>query len=195
MLSTLRRGVKRLGAEASPVGVFRVAGLQHQGDHFAHACLIQTQSARTLWWAPRQCPDGHVHSLKSDRSRGNECPKCNDHQAVKQTLQATKAPLVAVPWDFESDKGTPDDHLRSWLAQKTYRTRGSGCPLCSGRQVCKHTCPVSATKAPLVAVPWDYESYKGTPDDHLRSGSAQKSYRTRGSGCPLCSGRQVCKHT
>ena len=42
------------------------------------------------------------------------------------------------------------------------RTRGSGCPQCSGHKVCKHNS--LATKAPKVAAQWDYKVNAGTPD-------------------------------
>ena len=56
----------------------------------------------------------------------------------------------------------PDGHLHSWEACVRDRTRGSGCPQCSGHKVCKHNS--LATKAPLVAAQWDYAANDGTPD-------------------------------
>ena len=56
----------------------------------------------------------------------------------------------------------PDGHPHSWSARVSDRTRGSGCPQCSSRKVCKHNS--LATKAPGVAAQWDYEENDGTPD-------------------------------
>ena len=63
-----------------------------------------------------------------------------------------------VRWTCEQ---CPDGHLHSWSATVDSRTRGNGCPQCSGRKVCKHNS--LATKAPGVAAQWDYEN-DGTPD-------------------------------
>ena len=82
--------------------------------------------------------------------------------------------LKMLTWDSQSSKPTatkkvlwtcdqcPDGHLHSWSARVTDRTRGSGCPQCSGRKVCKHNSV--ATIAPKVAAQWDYEENDGTPD-------------------------------
>ena len=56
----------------------------------------------------------------------------------------------------------PDGHLHRWETTVAPRTRGTGCPQCSGRKVCKHNC--LATKAPWVAAQWDYTVNDGTPD-------------------------------
>ena len=43
------------------------------------------------------------------------------------------------------------------------RTKGTGCPQCSGRKVCQHSSV--ATRAPTVAAQWDYKANDfGTPD-------------------------------
>ena len=57
----------------------------------------------------------------------------------------------------------PEGHLHSWSARVSDRTKGTGCPQCIGRMVCKHNS--LATKAPSVAAEWDYDANNGTPDD------------------------------
>ena len=47
----------------------------------------------------------------------------------------------------------PDGHLHQWTARIHDRTRGIGCPQCSGRKVCQHSS--LATKAPGLAAEWD----------------------------------------
>ena len=95
----------------------------------------------------------------------------------------------------------PNGHLHSWLAPVNNRTIGSGCPQCSGRQVCQHNS--LPTKAPLIAAQWDYASNTGTPDDvvahsHMKFGwqcpecgckwrAAPDSRVSKGkTGCPRC---------
>ena len=58
----------------------------------------------------------------------------------------------------------PDGHPHHWTATVYSRTRGSGCPQCSSRKVCKHNC--LATVAPWAAAQWDYEANAalGTPE-------------------------------
>ena len=58
----------------------------------------------------------------------------------------------------------PDGHLHQWMAAIYNRSRGSGCPQCSGRKVCQHNS--LATKAPRAAADWDYEANVelGTPE-------------------------------
>ena len=50
----------------------------------------------------------------------------------------------------------PDGHLHSWSATVNGRSRGSGCPQCIERKVCKHNS--LATKAPKVAAQWDCDT-------------------------------------
>ena len=54
----------------------------------------------------------------------------------------------------------PDSYLHQWTASVASRSNGSGCPLCSGRKVCKHNC--LATVAPWAAAQWDYEANADT---------------------------------
>ena len=95
----------------------------------------------------------------------------------------------------------PDGHPHSWSATVYNRTRGTGCPQCTGRKVCKHNS--LATKAPGVAAQWDYEENDGTPDSvvaqssqvvswlcdacgHKWSATPDSRVSKRKSGCPDC---------
>ncbi|MCR4702172.1 MAG: hypothetical protein K5665_00755 [Saccharofermentans sp.] len=124
-------------------------------------------------------------------------------------------------WDYEGNAPlTPFDvsyacnDSVSWKCSKGHifpavianRTRGSGCPYCSGRKVLSGFNDL-ATKYPEIATEWDYEkNFPLTPDrissasnstymwicprGHSYDCSADK--RTlRGSGCPYCSGKRV----
>ena len=61
----------------------------------------------------------------------------------------------------------------------TQRTKGDGCPQCSGRRVCKHNSLL--TWAPLVAAQWDYKANAGTPD-----GMVAQSHQRVGWLCDAC---------
>ncbi|KAL3153708.1 hypothetical protein ABBQ32_013305 [Trebouxia sp. C0010 RCD-2024] len=95
----------------------------------------------------------------------------------------------------------PDGHVHSWSAAVSTRSKGLGCPQCSGHQVCQHNS--LATKAPLVAAQWDYAANDETPDDVVahsshkfywhchecgRKWSATANSRVGKSktGCPQC---------
>ena len=56
----------------------------------------------------------------------------------------------------------PDGHLHSWTSTISERSKGSGCPQCIGRKVCKHNS--LTTIDPLLAGQWDFEANDGTPD-------------------------------
>ena len=92
----------------------------------------------------------------------------------------------------------PDGHPHEWGAQVSNRSRGSGCPYCSGRAVCAHNS--LATKAPEVAAQWS-DSNQGTPHDFTAASAKRVTWecchghewkttikhRTiNQSGCPWC---------
>ena len=81
-----------------------------------------------------------------------------------------------------------------------YRTKGSGCPVCSGRIVSKEK-NLSVTQ-PKVAAEWNYERNEGLLPNQFRGGSHKKvwwkcmnnhewiaeikSRALSGRGCPEC---------
>ena len=73
----------------------------------------------------------------------------------------------------------PSGHLHSWLGTFSQRSKGSGCPQCSGFRVCKHNC--LATKAPFVAAQWDYEANDGTANSLVAH-----SHHIVGWHCGVC---------
>ena len=104
----------------------------------------------------------------------------------------------------------PDGHLHRWEAWVADRTRGSGCPQCSGHKVCKHNS--LATKAPLIAAQWDYTANAGAPGSVVAQSnqyvgwlcavcgqkwSAPPGQRVskRKSGCPKCGDHAKTKKT
>ncbi|KAL3132804.1 hypothetical protein ABBQ38_006731 [Trebouxia sp. C0009 RCD-2024] len=75
----------------------------------------------------------------------------------------------------------PDGHLHRWSALVCERTTGSGCPQCSGREVCKHNS--LATKAPKVAARWDYDVNTGTPESVVAHSNTEVGWKCRACGC------------
>jgi hypothetical protein len=86
------------------------------------------------------------------------------------------------------------------------RTKGNGCPYCSGKKVCKDNS--LSTLKPELSKEWNYgKNGNLTPNDVTcyskkkvwwiceknHEWEAKISHRTNGSGCPYCSGKKVCK--
>jgi hypothetical protein len=111
---------------------------------------------------------------------------------------------------------TPSSGKRiSWLCQKGHEWQDTvsnrahfqtGCPYCSGQRVCADNCLEHV--APHIAKQWHPTKNKGLTPSDVTSGSNKRiwwvcpeghewqalvSARTRGSGCPGCSGHQATK--
>ena len=74
----------------------------------------------------------------------------------------------------------PDGYLHEWQASIKDRSRGRGCPQCSGHKLCKHSS--LATKFPEVAPYWDAVK-NGCTADQIHARSNQMAHWT----CPVCS--------
>ena len=94
-----------------------------------------------------------------------------------------------------------------WQSAVSNRTKGSGCPYCSGRYSIKGENDLK-TINPTLAKEWNYEKNNGlTPMDVLPSSNkkvwwkCQKGHewitsvanRSKGNGCPYCSNKIVLK--
>ena len=105
----------------------------------------------------------------------------------------------------------PDGHLHQWTSSVRHRTLGSGCPQCSGYQVCKHNCLFR--KAPWAAAQWDYlaNAALGTPDTVVANSNTPAGWHCqvcghkwvvspsnrvkRQTGCPKCAPKgTIIKH-
>ena len=172
---------------------------------------ISIGSSRKLEW---QCPHGHIWSATvHNRVKGSGCPFCSGLRPIAGTNDlATTHPDLASQahgWDPSTVSAGSKKKMQwqcaykhIWQAQVVNRTFGTGCPYCSGH---KHTVGVNdlATTNPIIAAQadgWDPKTVSG--------GSSQRhpwicslghkwissvSGRTRGSGCPYCSGQKVLK--
>ncbi|DBA98602.1 TPA: hypothetical protein ACH3X1_014396 [Trebouxia sp. C0004] len=95
----------------------------------------------------------------------------------------------------------PDGCPHIWDATVADRTRGTGCPFCSGRAVCQHN--TLATKAPEVAMFWDDKKNHPVSPTHVTFSSGMRAHwkcivcsyewqatvlgKVRGkTGCPKC---------
>jgi DNA-directed RNA polymerase subunit RPC12/RpoP len=180
---------------------------------------VTIHSAKKVWW---KCSKGHEwKAIVASRTAGNKCPYCNGRKLCKESSLAVVNPTLAKEWHpTKNGKLTPKDVLPSspkkvwwkcsngheWQAGIAYRGRGRGCPYCDGKRVCKDNC--LATLFPDVAKDWHptkngtLTPIKVTPHSQkkvwwqCKKGHQWQSsvgYRTKGYGCPYCSGRKVCK--
>ena len=180
---------------------------------------ITQASGLRVWWR-----DKFGHSWKAavySRTSGVGCPICANQQVlVGFNDLASKNPQLAEEWDFiKNGPLTPEcvtvssdtmawwqDRLgHSWKASVSQRSKGTGCPFCTGKQVLAGFNDL-ASKNPKLAEEWDFEKNAPLTPEDVTTSSAKKVWwrdkrghswraaidqRTRGNGCPFCTGRDV----
>ena len=179
-------------------------------------------SAKKVWWKCNIAND-HVWEARLDnRNHGKGCPFCSGQKVTLSNCLHTMSPSLSKEWDNNKNILTPfdvtahsrkefwwkcdqaDDH--KWKASVDNRSKGKGCPMCSGNKVVYSNS--LATNYPLLAKEWHKtKNGKLTPDD-LTAGSNKKvwwkcnqaddhewksriSHRTNEIGCPVCSNKKV----
>ena len=171
-------------------------------------------SGKKVWWI---CSKGHEWQAVIDsRSKGVGCPYCANRKTLKgyNDLQ-TINPELAKEWNYEKNNGltpadvTPNsgkkvwwkcDRGHEWQATTNDRSRGCGCPYCSGNKVLKGYNDLT-TVNPKLAQDWNYErNYKLLPENFTANSnkkvwwkcnrghewSAVIANRNIGRGCPIC---------
>ncbi|WP_425484730.1 zinc-ribbon domain-containing protein [Leifsonia soli] len=178
---------------------------------------LGSKSAAKVWW---EGPCGHHwQALISNRSKGMGCPYCGRKRALPgETDLATVRPDLAAEW-HHSNQLSPTDVLPNsgrkvtwqcaeghlWNAIVISRSKGRGCPYCSGKLVIPGKTDL-ATIRPDIATEWDSSNSLTAQEvtahsDRLatwkcRAGhvwQAVVSNRTgrRRVGCPYCSGHRA----
>lgn len=171
-------------------------------------------SHEKVWW---KCSKGHEwQAAIRDRNIGHNCPYCSGNKVLKgyNDLQ-TNNPTVASEWNYEKNGDLIPENITSSSSKKVWwkcinghewqvtinnRSKGAGCPYCSGRYVIKGETDLQ-TVNPKLAEEWDYEMNIGlTPTDvspnsnkkvwwkcqHGHEWQARIADRSRGRGCPEC---------
>ena len=177
-----------------------------------------TNSGKKVWW---RCVKGHEWQATIDsRNRGNGCPYCSGRYAIRgeNDLQ-TVNPTLAKEWNYEKNgKLKPEDFTvnsgkkawwkcckgHEWQTAVSNRSKGSGCPYCSGRYAIKGENDLE-TINPSLAKEWNYEKNNGLMPTDVTPNSGKKVWwkcseghewqakianRSIGNGCPYCSGRK-----
>jgi len=182
-------------------------------EHFA------SNSNKKVWW---KCNKGHEWQSKiSHRNNEIGCPYCSNQNVLKgyNDLQ-TLNPILANEWDYDKNgEITPDtvtlgstrkvwwkcNEGHEWQALINNRTKGRGCPYCSGRYAIKGYNDLQ-TVNPTLAKEWNYENNNGLTPADVTPNSDKKVWwkcseghqwqatigsRNKGSGCPYCSGKKA----
>ncbi|MBQ1581970.1 MAG: zinc-ribbon domain-containing protein [Prevotella sp.] len=181
--------------------------------------MVSHGSSRKVWWI---CSKGHEWKMEiAKRCNGYGCPYCSG-QAVLQGFNdlSTVNPTLAKEWHpTKNGEISPTMVSRGssrkvwwicsmgheWQATIGNRSRGSGCPYCSGNKVMPGFNDL-ATSNPVLAAEWnttrngDFLPSQVTPKSGKKvwwlcknghEWQAKVSSRANGSGCPYCSGHRV----
>lgn len=172
-----------------------------------------------FWWI---CARGHSYeSYTYNRIKGSGCPVCAGKRIIKGENDLTKTnPELIKEWDYDLNIKGPSDYTRGsnkkvhWICKTGHhyeasicdRTRGRGCPYCSGKKVLKGVNDLTTTHADLM-MDWDYSKNEIDPTK-LSSGSNKRVFwkchicggewataifnRTKhNSGCPNCGKNRI----
>lgn len=178
-------------------------------------------SKRKIWW---RCEKGHrwQATVVSRTGASSGCPYCLNKRVLPNVNSlAVVLPEIAAQWHTEKNRGLtpnevlPGSHQRVWWkcemghewdAQIKARAQGSGCPICTNRQVVVGTNDLAVTH-PEIAAQWHPSKNGIRKPQMVFSGSHQRvwwkcekghewqatisSRTTYKTGCPVCTGKQV----
>lgn len=178
---------------------------------------VTASSGKKAWW---KCAEGHSWQSKIDnRSRGKGCPFCGGKLVSDANRLSINRPELVGEWDFRKNEFTPDDvsvhsnkeawwvcavEGHSWQEVISHRSKGYGCPFCSGHRV-SDVNRLSIIRPELVGE-WDSDKNELAPDGVSFSSNqyawwvceaeghswrAKINNRSNGRGCPFCSGHRV----
>ena len=180
--------------------------------------LVTTGSNKKVWWLGK-CGH-EWQALISNRCKGRGCPYCSGNKVLKGFNDfATINPTLASEWhpmlngDLTPNDVTYGTNKKVWWLGKcghewqetvANRTKNRNCPFCSGHRVLKGFNDLATTN-PELAKEW-HPTLNGDLTPHMvMAGSGRKvwwlgrcghewqtqiRYRSRGTGCPYCSGRK-----
>lgn len=176
-------------------------------------------STKKAWWL---CANNHEwESIIGNRTKQQGCPYCSGRRATKERSLATEKPELAKEWHpTKNGNLTPNDVTRGcikkvwwqcskgheWQAVVGSRYSGAGCAYCNRRRAHKDNC-FAAVKPELIKEWHPTKNGKLTPETVTPMSDrkvwwicakghewrCQIKSRTKGSGCPYCSGNKACK--
>ena len=173
-----------------------------------------SNSGKKVWWV---CNKGHEwKDTITHRNNGRGCPYCSGHKVLigYNDLKNINS-VLAKEWDFEKNNDLKPEQFTAnsgksvwwicgegheWRASIDHRSRGQGCPYCSGRRVIKGVNDLH-TINPTLSKEWNYENNNGLTPMDVFPNSGKKAWwrcsnghewqatiqsRNRGNGCPQC---------
>ena len=182
---------------------------------------VRPSAGKIVWWI---CSRGHEWEAPVDRRRrGSGCPFCSGRFAHSDHSLSLLRPDLLSDWNTEKNVGIkPDDlmlnssmkiwwkclHNHEWQASPAARSRGIGCPYCSGNKAGYEN--TFAAKHPNLLKEWDIQKNGELKPDSVTANSGKKAHwickeghtweavigtRSKGHGCPQCALSQRKKHS
>lgn len=180
---------------------------------------ITAGSSKKVWWL---CRKGHEwQATVANRAQGTGCPICADRKVAPGVNDFASAhPDLAAQWHTEKNGALGPEYAaktsrtkvwwickngHEWQASVGDRSRGYGCPYCSGKLPIVGVNDL-ATAAPKLAVEWHPEKNGTLTPRDVKPYSNRKVWwrckmghewqaainsRFAGNGCARCSGRRA----
>ena len=177
---------------------------------------VLAKSAEPAFWICSKCGYRWETKIVNRTSKGHGCRLCSKQDVVKGINDIpTTRPDLLDEWNYEKNELGPENYAEQsnqkvwwkckvcgheWPAAINMKSRGHGCPACSGR-VPKVGVNDLKTLRPEIAIDWDYSKNKFGPD-HYKVYSRENVWwhchicghewenritnRTRYPGCPNC---------
>lgn len=189
--------------------------------------MFGINSNDVVWWKCKEC--GHewrTTIIQRAGKRNSGCPECakakkgktfTKRRVLERGSLAENNPFLAEEWNYEKNGDlTPNDVTEKrfsnvwwkckecgheWEASPNNRSKGVGCPACSGR-VPRIGENDFKTLYPELAKEWNYEKNENMVPEHYLPKSGKKVWwkcsecgnqwqtairnRTNGHGCPVC---------
>jgi hypothetical protein len=179
---------------------------------------VKLYSNKKVWWL---CPTNKSHEWQAPiagRSQGRGCPYCSGRVADKDNCLAAVRPGLAKEWHPTKNGSLTPENVKSysnqnvwwlcptnrsheWQATIANRSKGSGCPYCTGRAADKDNC--LAAKNPELAKEWHLTKNGNLTPSNVTSSSHKKVWwlcqknrshewqatiasRNQEHGCPYC---------
>ncbi|MBQ9084554.1 MAG: zinc-ribbon domain-containing protein [Clostridia bacterium] len=173
-------------------------------------------SIEKVWW---QCKEGHEWQAEiRSRNSGNGCPICSGHLIIPgiNDLQTIRPELAAEWHPTKNGKLSPSDvslhngkkvwwqckEGHEWQTVICCRTKGNGCPICSGHKILVGFNDLP-TQNPRLVSEWNWDKNGTLRPENVTANSNKKvwwrcqkghewqaivSKRNKGTGCPFCFG-------
>lgn len=202
---------------------------------YLNPASISYGSDKFVVWKCHECSSTWRARVKTrNKGNGTGCPICWKRNRIGRNVYvgsardgnniADKFPNLLKEWDYKKNLNIdprtimPNSNKMvwwickdcggSWESNVVGRTRGTGCPYCSGHKVRTGVNDLK-TMFPGLAEEWDYDNNgKLRPENVLPFGNKRINWicktcggkwdailhsRAKGAGCPYCSGRRVMK--